>query len=91
MDSPNIFQKEPAVIIGAVTAVIALAYAFGAPITQEQQEAIIGAVVALIPMIALIRQVVYSPATVQKEVVKAAATGEVPQNMSPPAGSPDAS
>lgn len=57
-------SKEPAITIGtvsaAVAAIIGLAVAFGAPITEDQQIAILGVVAAVGPIVAavLIRHVV---------------------------------
>ncbi len=79
-------DREPALIIGLVTAIIALAVAFGAPVTQQQQEAIIGAVIALIPVILAIRQSVFAPATVARLEAEAAATGYVSKELTPPQG-----
>ena len=67
-------NREPVAIIGALTAAVAavlgLLVAFGLPITEEQQSAIlaaIGPVAALIVGAAfLIRSKVYAPATVEK-------------------------
>jgi predicted exporter len=51
-------DEEPAVtsgtIVALVTAVIALAVAFGAPITSMQKEAIIGVVGVVAPMVAVL-------------------------------------
>lgn len=44
------FSDEPAVYVGAAGAILALAVAFGAPITTEQKEAIL----ATIPLIAAV-------------------------------------
>ena len=37
------FSEEPAVWVGAIGALVAVAVAFGAPITPEQKEAILAA------------------------------------------------
>lgn len=48
-------KKEPAITIGtisaAVAAVLALLVAFGIPVTEEQQTAILGVVAALGPIV----------------------------------------
>lgn len=79
-------RNEPALIVGAVTAVIALLVAFGAPVTNEQKEAIIAAVIALIPVILAIRQSVFAPATVEKIEKQAAISGKISPDLKPPAG-----
>lgn len=63
-------KREPAITVGtisaAVAAIIGLAVAFGAPITEDQQIAILGVVAAVGPIIAavVIRRFV-SPAASQ--------------------------
>lgn len=51
-------KREPAITVGtisaAVAAIIGLAVAFGAPITEDQQIAILGVVAALGPIIAAV-------------------------------------
>ncbi len=79
-------RNEPALIIGAVTAIIALAIAFGAPVTQQQQESIVGAVIALIPVVLAIRQSVFAPATVERIEAQAARTGHISPELTPPQG-----
>lgn len=67
-------KREPAVIVSTVTAFLAailgLGYAFGADITEEQKNAVIGAVAPLVAVIFLlgpiVRSFVYSPASVEK-------------------------
>lgn len=69
-------QQEPAtivsVIVGALTAVIGVLVAFGLDVSDDQRNAIIGAVAPLSAVIALlgpiIRQFVWSPESV-KEIV----------------------
>jgi uncharacterized membrane protein len=70
----SIVKREPATVISAVvgliTAIIGLFVAFGIDVSTEQQNAIIGAVVSLSAVIALlgpvIRNWVYSPASVER-------------------------
>ena len=54
--------REPAVYISTITAfltaIIGLAVAFGANITDQQQTAILGAVAAAVPIIALLGPVI---------------------------------
>ncbi len=59
-----IFNREPALIMGLVTALVALGVGFGLDIDAEQQALILAAVVALLSVIT--RQVV-SPASVVTE------------------------
>lgn len=44
-------KNEPALLTGAVTAAIALAVAFGAPISGDQKEAVVGVVVAVVALL----------------------------------------
>ena len=66
----NVLRTEPARLIGAVTALvtagIALLVAFGVPLTDTQQVAILSVVAAVAPLLAalVIRERVYAPATV---------------------------
>ena len=66
----NVLRTEPARLIGAVTALvtagIALLVAFGVPLTDTQQVAILSVVAAAAPLLAalVIRERVYAPATV---------------------------
>lgn len=75
-------ETEPSVIVGsltaAATAVIALVVAFGADLTQDQQSALLGVVAVAAPIIAsiVIRGKVWSPESAQREVDRAAATGQ---------------
>lgn len=59
-----IFKREPALIIGLVQAIIALAVAFGFELSSEQ----VGAVLALTAagLAVVTRQSVYAPATVER-------------------------
>ena len=85
------FKAEPAVIIGALTALatagISAAVAFGADISEEQKNAIlglIGPVVGIIFMMAVvIRQFVYSPKTMEREADKQYAAGVPPTEPQP--------
>lgn len=47
----NIFNREPALVLGAVNAVLALAVGFGLPITIEQGALINAAVAAILSII----------------------------------------
>lgn len=58
------FNREPAAILGALGAIIALAVGFGLEITDEQVALVMAAVAAVIGLIT--RQSVYSPATVER-------------------------
>jgi len=64
-------DREPVLTIAAisaiVTAVIALAVAFGAPLTDDQQKAVLALVAALAPVAAGLwaRRHAYSPASVR--------------------------
>lgn len=82
----NIIRTEPAVVVGAATAIVGLLIAFGAPISEQQKEAVISCVIALIPVIIMIRQLVFAPATVEKLEQQAAVTGQVTPDLKPPAG-----
>jgi hypothetical protein len=58
-----IFRREPALILGAVQALIALAVAFGFELTNEQTGALLAITAALLAVVT--RQNVYAPATVE--------------------------
>lgn len=51
-------KKEPAITVGAISAAVAaiigLAVAFGAPLTEDQQIAILGVVAAVGPIVATV-------------------------------------
>lgn len=78
------FNREPALIIGAIQAVIALAIGFGLHVTPEQFGLIMAAVAAIMAVVvrtqvtsentvnALIKEAVKSPAGTNVETVKAA-------------------
>ncbi len=83
----NPLKNEPVMLTYFVAAAIALAVAFGVDISQSQQDSILAFVAACLPIFAFVRQMVYSPATVEREVMEAANTGVVPENLQPPAGS----
>ena len=74
-------DQEPSITIGVISTVVAsaltMAVAFGAPITQEQQTAILGFVAAVGPLITalFIRRRVYAPQTVRRMVSNAAKGG----------------
>jgi len=71
--------KEPTALIGAISAAVAailgVAAAFGLPISDAQQSAILGAIGPVVLIIAImavaIRSKVYSPATRDEDVSKA--------------------
>ena len=72
MTDPTFWDKEPAIIIGVVTAVLALATAFGLGMTQDQQMAILGVVAAALALIGsvVVRSQVTSPATAAKLIAQ---------------------
>lgn len=90
-------QTEPArwssLITAVVVAVIALAVAFGAPITDSQREAIIAvippAVVVIFALGEFIRSKVYAPSTVERVQAQAYTAGKIgnpkPELAAPPA------
>ena len=67
-------DKEPALLIAGLTALVAavcgLLVAFGLNVTKEQQDAIVGAVVAVVTVVPLvagfIRHYVFAPDTVNR-------------------------
>lgn len=69
---PDPTATEPALTVGAVTgfvtALLGLAVAFGLPVTDGQQAAILGITATLAPLVAawFIRSRVYAPATVAR-------------------------
>lgn len=73
--------NNPALLIGAAEAVLALAVAFGVDLTQEQMGAVLAAIVAVGALAT--RQTVYGPKTVDKvmdaESVIAAAERRTPR------------
>jgi hypothetical protein len=58
------FKREPALILGALGALIAVAVGFGLDVTDEQVGLIMAAVSAVLALV--VRQSVYSPETVEK-------------------------
>ena len=85
-------KAEPAVIVSTITAaivaVVGVAVAFGADLTDTQQNAMIAAVAPLVAVIfvlgPIIRSLVYSPKTTQAIANQAAVTGD-PTIPAPPA------
>lgn len=81
--------KEPAAIVGSITAavaaIIALLVAFGANVSDEQAQAVLGVVAVLAPAIAafVIRQNVFASKTVDR-VETAAYNDGVAGNKPPP-------
>ncbi len=77
-------KSEPALTVGSVTALftalLGMAVAFGADISDEQKNALLGAVTAAVPIIlvmaGIIRQVVYSPNTVRQIKAASVKAGE---------------
>jgi hypothetical protein len=69
----NPFQSEPVVSAGIVMAIVYIAVAFGAPISEEQQKTLQDNLPVILPALALfiawVRQSVYAPDTV-KEIAK---------------------
>jgi quinol-cytochrome oxidoreductase complex cytochrome b subunit len=65
---PNFWQREPAIIVGVVTAALTLATAFGLGLTADQQTAILGFVGAGLALIGslVVRSQVTPTATIQK-------------------------
>lgn len=63
----NVFAKEPAFVIGAITAALVLAVQFGVPITDGQQDAIKNFATAMLVLGGAwwTRQNVASPATLR--------------------------
>lgn len=87
-------NTEPTRIGGYVTLLIttalALFVAYGGNVSQEQREAIlgfVGALVIIFPiMIEFIRSKVFAPATVERIETEAAITGQITPDLTPPAG-----
>ena len=85
------FKAEPSVITGALTslatALIGLGVAFGANITDAQQNAILGAIAAVVPIIfmmsVVIRQFVYSPKSAERIADTQYAAGTPPTEPQP--------
>lgn len=70
----RLFKREPAVIIGVVTAIVTGAVIFGV-LSPEKGDAIKGVLASLIPLVAAfaVRSQVASPATVARVAVETAA------------------
>lgn len=70
--APTSGASEPLVTVGtitaAVTAVLAMLIAFGLPVSDDQQTAILGVVAVAAPLVvaAIARGRVYAPATVSR-------------------------
>lgn len=68
----HLMDIEPVLVSNLVAAAIAVAVAFGAPITQEQQQAVLGLVAVIVAIFfggaVVARNRVYSPATMRKIV-----------------------
>src|SRR6188768_3480857 len=92
MGSLTDIKAEPAVIVSTLTAalvaIVGVLVAFGANLTDTQQNAMIGAVAPLVAVIfvlgPIIRSLVYAPKTTQAIANNAAATGD-PTIPAPPA------
>ena len=61
----HLMGTNPALVLGALTALIALAVGFGLPITPEQVSLILAAVAAVMSVI--LRRIVTSPATANQK------------------------
>lgn len=77
---PSFVKREPVVsaglIVSAVGALINVLNAFGVTtIAPEQTEALNAAILAMWPLLLVIRQVVWSPASVEREVGAAYSDG----------------
>lgn len=70
----TIFGREPAAIATFLALVVSLAISFGLQLTQEQEALVNLVIVAALGLV--VRQTVYSPATVQK--IADAATFQAP-------------
>ena len=78
----KLMDIEPVVVSNLVAAIIALAVAFNAPISQGQQQAIMGLVAAIVAIYfgsaIVARNRVYSPRTMRR-IVGEVEAGEVAQ------------
>ncbi len=63
-----IFGREPALILGALAAVIALAVGFGLDVSSEQVGLIMAGVTAILAVVT--RQSVFAPKTVEENYQK---------------------
>lgn len=83
-------KTEPLITVGSITAVIAaallLAKSFGIPVSDDQQQALVGFVAVAAPLVVAFvgRGLVFSPSTTQRLVNDAAQTGDT-QLPPPPA------
>ena len=70
MKNLNIWQAEPAMVIGLVTAVLALVVSFGIPVSQDQRDAIVGVVSAVLILIGavVVRANVYPAAKIEGKI-----------------------
>lgn len=50
----NIWNAEPAMVVGVVTAVLVLLTSFGVPISEDQRNAIVGVVSAILVLVAAV-------------------------------------
>ena len=69
----NVLKLEPAVITGAVAAVITLLVAFGIPLTEDQKVAVLGVIA---PLLALAQGLIVRAAVVPVAKLDAAATAD---------------
>lgn len=71
----RLMDVEPVMVTNAVAAVLALLVAFGAPITPEQQQAVLGVTAAIIAIYfgqaVVARNRVYSPRTMRRLIGEA--------------------
>lgn len=77
-----IFRREPALILGAVQAIIALVVAFGVELSNEQTGALLAVTAAVLAVVT--RQSVYAPATV--DAITASTTTPVVSDEGPTEG-----
>ncbi|WP_330473847.1 hypothetical protein [Terrabacter sp. C0L_2] len=75
MSKPSIWGREPALILGALQAVIALAISFGLDLSPEQTGAILAASAAVLAVVT--RSQVSPSATVAAETAPSSSTGLV--------------
>lgn len=76
---PNILQSEPVItsaVVSAVTAIIGLAIAFGAPITEGQADAVQTAIPPIMVIIFLITRMFVTPKAAVTEQTKKLPTGK---------------
>lgn len=75
MSKPSLWGREPALILGAIQTVLALAIAFGLDLSNEQTGAILAASAAVLAVVT--RSQVSPSATVAAETESASPTGIV--------------